>query len=189
MRDLLKQMPEAHRIRSGLAVRAHIDKWLRQALNKSHISVAFFAGFADEIGTDALDALLMELGADRFLPFISAANELTFCPLSKMQTHYSHVASSYDSASLTKAFTIASAPDQFDLIFVPGLAFDRLGHRLGRGKGYYDRALSKLRLAAKRPLFIGLAMDEQVVSEVPFEEHDVSMDFLCTPSTGMLKIV
>ena len=60
----------------------------------------------------------------------------------------------------------------FDLIVVPGMAFDREGHRLGRGRGYYDRFL------AQHPQVhtIGLCFDFQLVPEVPFEPHDRVID-------------
>lgn len=63
------------------------------------------------------------------------------------------------------------ALDVIDLILVPGMAFDRSGNRLGRGKGYYDKILKKT-FAWK----IGVCFDFQVLEEVPSEAHDVVMD-------------
>ena len=60
----------------------------------------------------------------------------------------------------------------FDLIIVPGVAFDRQGNRLGRGRGYYDRFLSQ-HLDVKR---IGICFDFQLVDEVPAESFDIRMD-------------
>jgi len=60
----------------------------------------------------------------------------------------------------------------FDLIIVPGVAFDRKGNRIGRGRGYYDRFLSK-HLGVKR---IGICFDFQLVDEVPTEPFDILMD-------------
>ena len=60
---------------------------------------------------------------------------------------------------------------QIDFIVVPGLAFDRLGGRLGRGAGYYDRLLS--RTSAFKA---GFAFVEQLVQTVPMEPFDVKMD-------------
>lgn len=61
---------------------------------------------------------------------------------------------------------------EIDLIVVPGVAFDLQGHRLGRGKGYYDRLLPRLPHARK----IGLCFPFQVVEEVPVEPFDIPMD-------------
>lgn len=64
-----------------------------------------------------------------------------------------------------------------DLILVPGLAFDAAGHRLGRGRGYYDRLLSSL-FTIHYSLFssIGVCFDFQKVDEVPVDAHDIAMD-------------
>jgi len=60
----------------------------------------------------------------------------------------------------------------FDLIVVPGVAFDRQGNRLGRGKGYYDRFLCQHRSVKK----IGICFDFQLIDNVPVEENDIPMD-------------
>jgi len=66
-----------------------------------------------------------------------------------------------------------------DAVLVPGVAFDRRGHRLGYGGGFYDRFLGAL---PKGPLRIGLAFDEQLFDEVPAEPHDEPVDVVVTPS-------
>ena len=60
----------------------------------------------------------------------------------------------------------------FDLIVVPGVAFDHKGNRLGRGRGYYDRFLCQ-HLSVKR---IGICFDFQLVDEIPTEPFDIRMD-------------
>ena len=60
----------------------------------------------------------------------------------------------------------------YDLIVVPGVAFDRNGNRIGRGRGYYDRFLCK-HLDVKR---IGICFDFQLVDEVPTEPNDIKMN-------------
>lgn len=59
-----------------------------------------------------------------------------------------------------------------DLAIIPGMAFDSEGHRLGRGKGYYDRLLPRLTQAYR----LGICFPFQLQEEVPHEEHDVRMD-------------
>lgn len=59
-----------------------------------------------------------------------------------------------------------------DVAIIPGMAFDAAGHRLGRGKGYYDRFLSRIPHAYK----IGLCFSWQMVDCVPSDQHDVVMD-------------
>lgn len=69
------------------------------------------------------------------------------------------------------------ALNQLDLVVVPGLGFDLMGRRLGRGKGFYDRMLSEV-----SGVKCGVCFDEQIVAEIPAEPHDVSVDFLATPT-------
>ncbi len=66
---------------------------------------------------------------------------------------------------------------QLDLLIVPGVAFDRRGARLGRGKGYYDRLLSQVRPDAS---LVGVAFECQLVAELPMLSHDVFMDKVIT---------
>jgi 5-formyltetrahydrofolate cyclo-ligase len=65
-----------------------------------------------------------------------------------------------------------------DLLFVPLAGFDRAGHRIGYGAGYYDATLAAL--AAKRPLAVGLAFSVQEVAAVPAEPHDHPLAFVIT---------
>jgi 5-formyltetrahydrofolate cyclo-ligase len=67
--------------------------------------------------------------------------------------------------------------DGFDLVLVPGVAFDARGGRLGRGKGYYDQLLANVRGAA-----CGVAFDEQLVAEIPVESHDRRVNCVLTPT-------
>ncbi len=71
----------------------------------------------------------------------------------------------------------ALALNRLDFILVPGVAFDPHGRRLGRGKGFYDRLLTRVRGAT-----CGVAFDEQVVDAVPVEPHDIVLDCILTPT-------
>lgn len=66
-----------------------------------------------------------------------------------------------------------------DIVFVPMLAFDLEGNRIGYGKAYYDGGLSRLR-AKKKIVAVGLAFDEQCVEQVPTEPHDQKLDYVIT---------
>lgn len=65
-----------------------------------------------------------------------------------------------------------------DLIVVPGMAFDSKGHRLGRGKGYYDRFLIKYPDVKT----IGICFDFQLLEEIPVEPHDRIINEIITYS-------
>lgn len=72
-------------------------------------------------------------------------------------------------------FTNKVVVDDISYLIVPGVVFDYLGYRIGFGGGYYDRFLQKY----KGPT-ISLAFDEQVVSFVPKEVHDLPVDIILT---------
>jgi 5-formyltetrahydrofolate cyclo-ligase len=67
--------------------------------------------------------------------------------------------------------------NRLDLVLVPGLAFDCRGRRLGRGKGFYDRLLAEV-----TGIKCGVALDEQIVEQLPEEPHDIAMNFILTPT-------
>ena len=72
-----------------------------------------------------------------------------------------------------------------DLLFVPLAAFDRRGHRIGYGAGYYDLTLAALR-ATKTVTAIGLAYAAQEVLFIPEEPHDQPLDFVVTEKDTIL---
>jgi 5-formyltetrahydrofolate cyclo-ligase len=67
--------------------------------------------------------------------------------------------------------------EKIDLVVVPGVAFDIEKNRLGRGKGYYDRFLSRI-----NTFCIGICYDFQLIKSVPVNSHDVKMNAIITPS-------
>ncbi len=65
--------------------------------------------------------------------------------------------------------------EYIDVFIVPGVAFERDGHRLGRGGGYYDRVLADIHVSA-----IGLAYESQIVSGLPKEKYDIPVTTVIT---------
>lgn len=73
---------------------------------------------------------------------------------------------------------VEHAADEADLIVVPGVAFDRSGHRIGFGKGFYDRFLGHPALNAH---LVGLCHDFQLIGGyIPAEGHDIRMEIIVT---------
>ncbi|MFZ1892682.1 MAG: 5-formyltetrahydrofolate cyclo-ligase [Rhodoplanes sp.] len=76
----------------------------------------------------------------------------------------------------------ADAPEVLpDILLVPLAAFDRAGHRIGYGAGYYDMTLARLR-ALKPVTAIGVAYAMQEVPKVPADERDARLDLVLTES-------
>ncbi len=73
--------------------------------------------------------------------------------------------------------------DDFDLVFVPGRAFDVSCNRLGRGKGFYDRFLAKKPSLCK----VGVAFDFQIVNRIETTKNDVFMDYVITEKRILIR--
>lgn len=79
----------------------------------------------------------------------------------------------------------AAAPGEIDVLIVPGLAFDRLGNRLGQGKGYYDRFIERMLAAnVKAPVLIAVALECQLVEldQIPVHKHDFPVQWVILPN-------
>jgi 5-formyltetrahydrofolate cyclo-ligase len=73
--------------------------------------------------------------------------------------------------------SIQASPSKIQVVFVPMLAYDKQGHRVGFGKGYYDVFLSGL---SQDVIKIGLSFFSPE-NEIPAESHDVRLDYCITP--------
>jgi len=73
--------------------------------------------------------------------------------------------------------SIQVSPNKLEVVFVPLLAYDKVGHRVGFGKGFYDTFLSKLK---PEVIKIGLSFYEPEESITP-EAHDIALDYCITP--------
>ena len=71
------------------------------------------------------------------------------------------------------------------VVLVPALAVDRIGVRLGRGAGFYDRSVP---LAAPGARLVAVVRDDELVEQLPAEPHDVRMTHALTPSGGLTAL-
>lgn len=75
-----------------------------------------------------------------------------------------------------------AAKNEIELWFIPGMAFDKKGNRLGRGAGFYDRLLD-----GESGIKAGVCTTDRVLDEIPVEDHDIKMNFILT-DTDILNI-
>ena len=73
---------------------------------------------------------------------------------------------------------IPISPEQLDVIFVPLLAFDRNGHRVGYGKGYYDTFIANCKADV---ITIGLSFFDPVPKIEDVGDHDIPLNYVVTP--------
>ena len=136
--------------------------------------IALYAAMRGEVGTDRIRSLCLARGVHLYYPRVMEDGELSF---------FRHREGDGWVAGRFGIREPQSVPDNdgvrggFDLVVVPGLAFDSLGRRLGQGYGYYDRFLAALGGTA---VTVGLAFSWQLVPEVPVEAWDVPVDAVVT---------
>ena len=136
--------------------------------------VAVFVSLRDEIDSRPLMERVLATEKRLLLPRMTQQGGLDFIPIRDLGALVRGTLGVLEPDDSCIAVTLGTDT----LVCVPGLAFDAKGRRLGRGKGYYDRALGAL--DGGRPFFLGVGLDDQLVRKVPAEKFDVSMDAVVT---------
>jgi 5-formyltetrahydrofolate cyclo-ligase len=161
---------EAAKLGAGAALAAH---GVPVALDPQNRIVSAFHTFATEISTAELFKKLVSDGWVTALPIVVAKN--TPLVFRRWAPGEPLVPGLWDIQ-----IPPDSAPEVLpDVLLVPMLAFDRKGHRLGYGGGFYDRTLAKLR-ALKKVTAIGIAYAGQEIDTVPRDDHDQPLDWIMT---------
>lgn len=141
--------------------------------------IACYLSMPSEPGTGPLISTLIERDVEVLVPLIRADRSLDW--------------TAYDPDAPTTAASLGMAeptspplgPDALgtcDIVIVPALAVDHLGHRLGRGAGYYDRALADVRAPV-----CALVFAHELLPHVPHEPHDVPVQMAVTPG-GLFRV-
>jgi 5-formyltetrahydrofolate cyclo-ligase len=138
-------------------------------------AVLAYAALPEEVDPAALIDSLRALGARIALPRVCGPGALALHWVEEGQTlETGHAGIPEPAESCAWA-----GPDDFDLVLVPGVAFDASCARLGFGGGFYDALLPSIPAGATT---LGLAYDVQMVAEVPCEPHDERVMIVVTPS-------
>jgi 5-formyltetrahydrofolate cyclo-ligase len=152
------------------ALRAEMMKQVRQMTAEDRES------FSDEICERVLE-MADWAGAQTAVLFIPLPSEPVITPL-KLDCEARRISCANIPQS-PKAEPDLHLPDAIDLILVPGLAFSRDRHRLGRGGGFFDKLLGG---RAAQAFKLGICFSFQIVDTIPTESHDIIMDAVVTES-------
>jgi len=139
--------------------------------------IGVYASMPQELGTNPLIELALARGCDVYLPRITSLSNRTmrfvrFNPRGRLHALGMHEPEGDE--TLSARF--------LDTIFLPAVALDRRGARLGHGLGFYDLTLRfrQIRRHWRGPRLVGLAYSFQVVPQVPVTATDVMMDTIVT---------
>ena len=175
--DLLlrrRAVTRAERIRAARSIANHIahTHWLTPGKR-----IGIYASMPQELGTDPLIRLALARHCDVYLPRITSLRSrmMRFVRFNALGTRHAlgmHEPEGHE--YLSARF--------LDTIFVPAVALDRRGARLGHGLGFYDRTLDfrRHRNHWQGPRLVALAYSFQVVPQVPVTATDVPMDSIVT---------
>jgi 5-formyltetrahydrofolate cyclo-ligase len=174
----LRQKIRAQLEKISPAVRAvesiELGERLKAQMPSAH-TILFFAPLPDELDVWPVLELALALGANCALPFFDAAKKTYGAKI--IQTLATDIVTGKFGVREPAANCAEIALNQFDLILVPGMAFDLAGNRLGRGRGFYDRIL-----AEASGIKCGVGYDFQLLEKIPAEPHDAKVDFILTPA-------
>ncbi|WP_227764710.1 5-formyltetrahydrofolate cyclo-ligase [Zhaonella formicivorans] len=148
------------------------------ALNefKQAMTVMAYLAFRNEVDTGQIITRVLA-GGKRLLIPVSDRKEVKIIPAEIKNYPGDLVPGAYGILEPKPELFCPVAPEEIDLVLIPGVAFDEQGNRLGYGAGYYDRFLERLR---PEVLKVALAFELQITDQVYAEPHDKKVDLIIT---------
>ena len=139
-------------------------------------NIMFYVATRSEVQTEEMIKMSIKMGKNVFVPII-LPECLNLAP-SKIFDFDSELEKGKKGIlEPKKEYYRLFPPEDIDLIIIPGVAFDFNGNRIGRGFGYYDNFLRKVRPSAK---IIALAFEMQVVKKIPNDINDIPVHKIIT---------
>lgn len=135
-------------------------------------NIAFFVGYSKEVQTKEMIINELKRGKSITIPRVESSESMSFVEITSLEKLISGYKGILEPSK--EAPVCETEPD---VIILPGTVFDRMGGRMGYGRGYYDRYLARLKT---RPTRIALCFSEQIVDRVPMDENDLSMEIIIT---------
>ena len=174
----LRQQVRAALVKISPAVRAvesiELCERLKAQIPSAH-TILFFAPLPNELDVWPMMEMSLALGTNCALPFFDAEKKSYGAKL--LKTLATDIVIGKFGVREPAPSCAEISLNRFDLTLVPGMAFDLSGHRLGRGRGFYDRLLQMV-----SGIKCGVAYDFQLLENISTEPHDAKVDFILTPS-------
>jgi len=155
--------------------------FLREFPPRPGMAAALYRALPGEVPTERIRRAYLAAGASLYYPRVTGRGTLAFYP------HREGDGWETGPYGIPEPVNPGGSKPRrggWDIVVVPGVAFDRRGNRLGHGFGYYDRFLGRL---SARVLRIGLACARQLVPEVPVDAWDIPVHALVTEE-GVIRV-
>lgn len=175
-----RAVPRRQRQRDAIELARHAMRagWLRPGRR-----IALYSALDEEFDTGPLLARAARVGCKLYLPRIAGARQrrMVFAALAPGADGRARLRRNTWGIVEPAGFE-RIAPRWLDVLFVPTVAFDDRGARLGMGMGFYDRALGYRRMRTMRhgPLVVGIAWSFQLLPRIDLQPHDLRLDAVLT---------
>ena len=154
------------------------ERLIHAKLFRQAESVFCYISMENEVHTEAVLEAALAAGKAVSIPYVLDKAKGLMCA-AQLQDMADLVAGEYNIPTLPPEKVVPVEPAAIDLVIVPGSAFDRAGHRIGMGGGYYDRFL----VQAARAVRAAVAYECQLFDNIAADEHDQPMDYIFTEKT------
>lgn len=141
---------------------------------KKSPSIGIYYPIGSEVNTFEIIKYSLATKKTIGLPRIIDSNRILFFKI--MENSFDDIKITKGKYGILENSMSDSIIEEMDLLIVPGIAFDLQGNRIGYGKGYYDRFLSK----RKANYIIGLAFENQIINKIPKTAYDIPVNILFT---------
>jgi 5-formyltetrahydrofolate cyclo-ligase len=170
IRSARRALSPDERAKASHSVCLHLQNW--HMLKQDRRCIATYLATLREVSVDEWIEHCLEVGMD-----VAAPTDHGFARLEMPRGGLTAVPC--DARGLRVPGEAGVFIAEINIFIVPGLAFDGRGGRLGQGGGWYDRLLAE---RSPEALVVGVCYDEELLTEVPREPHDQTVDYVVTPT-------
>jgi len=147
-------------------------------------NIMFYVATRSEVQTEEMIKMSIKMGKNVFIPII-LPECLNLAPSKIFDFDIELEKGKKGILEPKKEYYRLFPSENIDLIIVPGVAFDLSGNRIGRGFGYYDNFLRKVRSSTK---IVALAFEMQIVKKIPNDKNDIPVHKIITEKRIIISI-
>ena len=147
-------------------------------------NIMFYVATRSEVQTEEMIKMSIKMGKNVFVPII-LPECINLAPSKIFDFDTELEKGKKGILEPKKEYYRLFPPENIDLIIIPGVAFDLSGNRIGRGFGYYDNFLRKVRSSTK---IIALAFEMQIVKKIPNDKNDIPVHKIMTEERTIISV-